>query len=138
MKKQLSLPLDIQAKLQSWYVSDSIPDSEIESTMRNVWKENRYLICPHTACAVKAAERHPSPHHIVCLATAHPAKFAESVTRICGVSPFLPFGLQFTRNLDLEKVDYSKFPALTVSRGKTASETLNALKNLIDSSKNRE
>ena len=55
--------------------------------------DSGYLLDPHTACGVVAAEkiagdaaRHP---HIV-LATAHPAKFPDAIEAITGERPALP------------------------------------------------
>ena len=50
------------------------------------------VICPHTAVGVKVAREHleDSAAPMVTLATAHPAKFPDAVTRATGVEPALP------------------------------------------------
>lgn len=60
------------------------------------WERHKYLICPHTAVAFnvignatgRLEEDYPG-HHVV-LATAHPAKFPDTVERATGVRPQLP------------------------------------------------
>ena len=55
-------------------------------------QEAGYLVDPHTAVAIAAAEkesRDPALPMVV-LATAHPAKFPDAVEAACGVRPALP------------------------------------------------
>ena len=56
-----------------------------------MYREHGYLLDPHTAVGVCAAEelRHPD-RPVVCLATAHPAKFGAAVARAIGTEPPLP------------------------------------------------
>ena len=50
--------------------------------MRQMWDEEGYLVCPHTATAVASIKRlNLSCKNSVCLATAHPAKFEDAVQR---------------------------------------------------------
>ena len=56
------------------FSSSSAMDKEIPEIIRKIWKENNYLVDPHTACAFKGL----SPNvPAVILATAHPAKFPQ-------------------------------------------------------------
>jgi len=48
---------------------------------------------PHTAVGVAAAEKSPYSN-VICLATAHPAKFSEAVIQGTGKSPEIPKSLQ--------------------------------------------
>ncbi len=60
------------------------------------WDRHKYLICPHTAVAFNVLGdatgrlEEDYPGHYVVLATAHPAKFPETVERATGVRPELP------------------------------------------------
>jgi len=66
----------------SEFLSYATNEAEIVSTMRSVWKKDSYLVCPHTATAVAAIKALKLPSSTtVCLATAHPAKFEEAVTK---------------------------------------------------------
>ena len=62
-----------------------------------VYKEAGYLLDPHTAVAVHGARKAlaKAPHvPMVCLGTAHPAKFGDAVFAAAGVRPTLPAHLE--------------------------------------------
>ncbi|MBV8428622.1 MAG: threonine synthase [Hyphomicrobiales bacterium] len=66
---------------------------EAVATMRKTWERARYLLDPHTAVAVNAAERaqERDPRTpMIALATAHPAKFPDAVHAATGIRPELP------------------------------------------------
>jgi threonine synthase len=54
------------------------------ATIRRVHRDHGYVADPHTAVGLAAADRFPSEGRKVCLATAHPAKFPESVNEAVG------------------------------------------------------
>ncbi len=63
----------------------SADDEAILATIRAWWERHRYLLDPHTAAGVHVAERNLEPGvPMICLATAHPAKFPEAVRRATG------------------------------------------------------
>ncbi|MCZ6869078.1 MAG: threonine synthase [Gammaproteobacteria bacterium] len=62
----------------------SIDTDATLAEMREVYERHRYVLDPHTAVGVAAARRLPRQSRIICLATAHPAKFPESVERALG------------------------------------------------------
>ena len=49
------------------------------ATIADVYRRNGYVVDPHTAVGIAAAKRFRVEGPMVCLATAHPAKFPESV-----------------------------------------------------------
>ena len=57
------------------------------ATIKNYWEKHGYLLDPHTAVGVHVASAHLC-HEVpmICLATAHPAKFGEAVARATGDS----------------------------------------------------
>ncbi len=61
-------------------------DTELTlSTIRAYWERSGYLLDPHTAVGVGVAERHLDPAApMICLATAHPAKFGAAIVRATG------------------------------------------------------
>jgi len=69
-------------------------DAETLSEMKNVHNRFGYLADPHTAVGILGWEayrrEHPEPAQGLVLATAHPAKFADIVTRAIGTAPPLP------------------------------------------------
>ena len=76
------------------FASERVDEDAMTSAMR--WAHDRAgeVIDPHTAIALAAARRTsadlPPGTPIVTLATAHPAKFADTVEHATGVRPSLP------------------------------------------------
>ena len=68
----------------------SVGEDEVQATMRRVWGECGELIDPHTAVGVAAAAQLLTEveegERVVCVATAHPAKFEEAVQAATGES----------------------------------------------------
>ena len=55
------------------------------ATIRSFHQDYGYLLDPHTAVGVYAGEQHlDAAVPMICLATAHPAKFSEAITRATG------------------------------------------------------
>jgi threonine synthase len=72
----------------------SFSDEETLRAMHDVEQRHGYLLDPHAAVGVLGLEcyvkqSHPQARGIV-LATAHPAKFADTVARATGVQPEMP------------------------------------------------
>lgn len=69
-------------------------DEETLRIMRDVSQNHGYVLDPHTAVGVLGwesfAKQNQSIMQGIVLATAHPAKFAETVARAIGVSPEMP------------------------------------------------
>jgi threonine synthase len=74
------------APIDAHIVATAIATDETLATIRDVYQRNNYVVDPHTAVGIAAARRlavtEPGP--VVCLATAHPAKFPESVDTTLG------------------------------------------------------
>jgi threonine synthase len=77
--------------IQQDFASKSVTEAETLDTIRTFYQENDYLLDPHTAVGVNAAQACTSADvPVVCLATAHPAKFGAAVTKAIGRPPELP------------------------------------------------
>ena len=81
------------------FLTASVDQEETLEVIREVHAlEGRgYLVDPHTAVGIGAAKRvahRLSSGEVVCLATAHPAKFPEAVRRATGREPERPPALQ--------------------------------------------
>lgn len=73
------------------FCSSSVNQSATLEMIRNFYAETGYLLDPHTAVGVKAAlELLPEDSSRICLATAHPAKFRETVENALGKAIPLP------------------------------------------------
>ena len=72
----------------------SATDEETLSAMKAVYERFHYIADPHTAVGILGWEayrrEHAEPAQGLVLATAHPAKFADIVTRAIGAAPPLP------------------------------------------------
>lgn len=67
--------------------SSRMEDSTIPEIIRDVYERHQYIVDPHTACAF-ADLRQDRP--AVVLATAHPAKFPDTIEEAIGVHPTHP------------------------------------------------
>ncbi len=73
------------------FCSRSVSEAETNQTIGDFYREHGYLLDPHTAVGVKAALELRDPQRpVVCLATAHPAKFGAAVAKAIGSEPTLP------------------------------------------------
>jgi len=94
---QLVLGDDALAKARELFSSYRLSDEETISVIREVFETTEYLLDPHTAIGVQAARktRQSNAVPMICLATAHPAKFPEAVQK-AGQSedPKLPHHMQ--------------------------------------------
>ncbi|MFO8240937.1 MAG: hypothetical protein R6T90_08065, partial [Dissulfuribacterales bacterium] len=86
-----------QAKARRDFVSASIDQATTIKTIRDTYEETGYIIDPHTAVGVAAAERLKADLQngpTVCLATAHPAKFPDALNNAIGKEPERPKSLE--------------------------------------------
>jgi threonine synthase len=99
--------------------SRSVSEEETIATIGDFHRQHGYLLDPHTAVGVKAALELRDPKRpVVCLATAHPAKFGAAVTQAIGSEPPLPPALADLENresrcvvLDAEMTEIKRFVA---------------------------
>ncbi|MEK9858042.1 MAG: threonine synthase [Deltaproteobacteria bacterium] len=77
-------------KAQKDFCSASVENTETLETIREIWNRENYLVDPHTAVGIRAAEKNGLKAPFVCLACAHPAKFGEAIQNALGEPPQLP------------------------------------------------
>lgn len=93
----LTLSESVLAEARSLFSSYRLGDDETVAVIRDVFASAEYLLDPHTAIGVQAARktRRNSETPMICLATAHPAKFPEAVKKAGQQQdPVLPFHMQ--------------------------------------------
>ncbi len=73
--------------------SFSVSDDEIKMTIKEMYDENGYILCPHTACAERVRRDHFPDEPTVVVATAHPAKFNTIVEPLIGKTIAIPLNL---------------------------------------------
>jgi threonine synthase len=77
------------------FAAASLDDDATLAVIADIHRRTGYLVDPHTAVGIGAAEacRRRPDLPMVCLATAHPAKFPDAVERATGTRPGLPDNL---------------------------------------------
>jgi threonine synthase len=77
------------------FAAASLDDDATLAVIAGIHRRTGYLADPHTAVGIGAAERcrRRPDLPMVCLATAHPAKFPDAVERATGTRPALPDSL---------------------------------------------
>jgi len=77
------------------FVSGSSTHADRLATIRRVWKDYGVMIDPHTADGIKVGlERREPGVSLVCMETAQPAKFAETIREAIGREPVRPAGFE--------------------------------------------
>ena len=71
----------------------SVSDSEIQRTIKEVYDEDKYIICPHTACGERVRRDYFSTSPTMVVSTAHPAKFDTIVEPLIGTTVPIPKNL---------------------------------------------
>ncbi len=116
-----SLPDEQWRAMRGIFDSARVDDAATRATIAKVWRDHGVLLDPHTAVGVRAArevragrENTSRPNRenkrqtpMVCLATAHPAKFAEAITAAGLPAPALPERMrrQFERPERFQVID---------------------------------
>jgi threonine synthase len=80
----------LKAEVDQDFATRSVSEEETIAIIGDFHKETGFLLDPHTAVGVKAAQTCKEERPMVCLATAHPAKFGEAVEKAIGTPPDLP------------------------------------------------
>ena len=97
---KLAFGNDLLKKAQNDFVSALVNDEEILEMVSRFNQENGYLLDPHSAVGVRAAEKNDIQTPVICLACAHPAKFGDAIRKALGSEPELPDELSQLTNLE--------------------------------------
>ncbi|MCK4501409.1 MAG: threonine synthase [Desulfuromonadales bacterium] len=66
-------------------------DDETIATINSFYQKTGYVLDPHTAVGIAAGKKVKNDDNpLICLATAHPAKFGDAVKKATGSEPVLP------------------------------------------------
>jgi threonine synthase len=113
---KLHIDSDVMKVFGNHFASGAASEIGTEKTISESLEKYSELVCPHTAVGLHVADNYridKNQFPMITLATAHPAKFPESVKRITGIDPELPkqyndlFSLQehfVEKGNDLEEV----------------------------------
>ena len=84
-------------------------NDEIRETIRKVYTQDGYIMCPHTACGERVRQRLlDGKDNVLLVSTAHPAKFETIVEPLIGTEVPLPPAL---KSLLDRPVSYKEIPA---------------------------
>ncbi len=80
------------SRIRALFSAHRTDEDATRAAIARVHEDTGYLLDPHTAVGVAAADHDPAlrGHPIVTLGTAHPAKFPDAVEAASGVRPALP------------------------------------------------
>jgi threonine synthase len=92
--KAMAIPADQRSAAAAIFDSAAIDADTLAATIRWAHDHCGEIIDPHTAIGLAAARASTGTTPVVTLATAHPGKFGDAVTRACGVAPILPVRAQ--------------------------------------------
>ncbi len=75
---------------QATFASARVDEAGTLRAIRDTYEDHGYLLDPHTAVGVGAAQQVELEGPVVCLACAHPAKFGSAVQKAAGTTPEMP------------------------------------------------
>ena len=90
-------------KIQKDFLSESMSENETLNTIKEVYKKYKIILDPHSAIGFGVLKKIKLKENNVVLATAHPSKFPEAISKSINVEPSLPDKLKYV--LD-EKENY--------------------------------
>ena len=106
-ERRIRIPEKILLQLRGRYIAKEAGEDETLSTIRAVWRETGQIIDPHTAVGLAAYGklRDQLKGPVVALATAHPAKFPDAISRAIDRAAEIPESLaQISRRDEHYKV----------------------------------
>lgn len=115
-----SIDEDTLARLQEDFAGDAIDNVTCLKTIKEIYDSYSYLIDPHTAVAVKVAQRLRGAHPVLIASTAHWAKFGENVYRaLHGLAPgaALPSNVQALSGCELNELIAQETGGCAIPRG---------------------
>jgi len=81
----LCVALDRDGVVDPQLAAGSAGEQDVLATITDTWRDHKYLLDPHTAVGVHVARRlRRDGETVVCLATAHPAKFPAAIEQAVG------------------------------------------------------
>ncbi|MGK5092662.1 threonine synthase [Deltaproteobacteria bacterium TL4] len=87
---KLTLEGSFLKRAQQEMQAERASEEETLATISHIYQDYGYILDPHTAVGVTAAIKANIPEPVICLGTAHPAKFSEAVQTAIGKAPALP------------------------------------------------
>lgn len=87
---KIVIPEDKRATVAADFAAHAVENDECLAVISQYYDDYSYLLDPHTACGVAAADQLTGANEVtVTLSTAHPAKFNEAIA-LCEIKPSYP------------------------------------------------
>jgi len=90
MHKKISFTDEDIKNVKGDFEAYSTSNEETLATIKSFYEKYGYILDPHTACGVNAANKLDTKALNICLATAHPAKFYDAIFKAIGKYPEEP------------------------------------------------
>lgn len=116
---QLSFSAEQMIEINEIFLASAVDNEQTLATIRDFHAATGYVLDPHTATGVKAGKELSSGDYpVICLATAHPAKFPDAVNQAIGKDPERPASLngleQREKRCELIEAETGKIKAYLV------------------------
>lgn len=96
---RLSISGEEQKLIRAEFIGKRIEQEKVIATIKSFYQDTGYILDPHSAIGVRAGlDSAISGIPLICLATAHPAKFMEAVSGAIGKAPDMPEPLKGLSN----------------------------------------
>ncbi|QNT78500.1 threonine synthase [Entomobacter blattae] len=90
----MAVPPPIWQAIGEKFTGLSLNDEETSQQIRKVYEQSHYLADPHSIIGIAAGQKFLQPGiPMICMATAHPAKFPDAMEKACSIRPKLPHHL---------------------------------------------
>jgi len=106
-KGEFKLEKENVKKISEHFSSESLSEDETKLVIKEIYKNEKVLIDPHTAVGIGVIKKISSKNKTIILSTAHPSKFSEVVAKETGIKPDLPESL---KDILSKKEECEKFP----------------------------
>lgn len=90
---EFTLQKEQRKKIAEDFLSDTATQEQVKQTIKKYYHNENYLLDTHTAVGISVAEK-LSHSRTICFATAHPAKFYETIEKIINNKIELPFSVK--------------------------------------------
>ena len=101
--KYMQSKLEGENKIRENFLSASLSENETLEVIKKAYEKFSVVLDPHTAIGYGAFDKHNLKGNNIVLATAHPCKFPDAVSKAINLKSDLPKELEFILN---EKEDY--------------------------------
>ncbi len=96
-QKKLVFDKELSYRIRQDFESYAATEQNTIETIKSMYEKTGYVIDPHTATGVFAAFE-SGYENVICLSTAHPAKFPDAIEKAIGKKPDEPVSLEILRH----------------------------------------